>query len=117
MDGLKKALLSTASRIAEEVGLPEIKTREDVGGKVTPKLGKAGRPYRRIIKYERVGPLHRQVGIKWLHGECWPIMQTFFKHRFLHATKGWREYTGGPLMRMPYAPPALNPAAAFYGRR
>jgi hypothetical protein len=85
---------------------------------VTNKTGKKYRFGRRIINYERKGPLHRQVGIRWLHGESWPIMQSYFTHRFLHATKGWREYTGGPALRMPMAAMAGNTPypLRFFGR-
>jgi len=113
---IKDKLLSTASRAAEMIGLPKIQPRRS-DHQVTNQSGKRATPYRRIVGYERLGPLHRQVGIKWLHGEAWPIMQTYFKHRFLHATKGWREYTGGSRVRMPQASSGVPPRLAFYGRR
>lgn len=68
---------------------------------ITSSCGKKGTPLRRIIGYRHEGPYHRQVGLKWMLNEAWPIVQTYYKHHFLHATKGWRVYTGGPAMRIP----------------
>jgi hypothetical protein len=82
---------------------------------VTPKASGKHRPYRRIVHYDRSGPFHRQVGIKIIAGRIIPMMQTYFVHAFRHATKGPRVYTGGPNIRLPYAPPAASPVLAFYG--
>jgi hypothetical protein len=109
---------SAASR-AIHAGLgpvPEIRAAQRT--EVTRKRGMRGRPYRRIADYYRTGPFYRQVGGKWLQGEEWPIMETFFVHHFLHATKGWRTYTGGSVMRMPRANPPgyhVDRAREFYG--
>ena len=111
---IKKAIASGVSRAAESIGLPPIRAKQSHGF-VTPKAGKRASPARRITQYERLGPFHRQVGIKYLAGEGWPLMQTYFVHRFLHATKGWRTYIGGPNMTMPRPLPAVNHARAFYG--
>lgn len=82
---------------------------------ITPKASGKFRPYRRLVQYHRVGPLHRQVGIKIIAGKELPMMQTYFVHHFMHATKGPRKYSGGPSIRMPYAPQAVSPRVAFYG--
>lgn len=68
--------------------------RRKVG--VTPKSGQASTWYRGIIKYERRGPFHRQVGIQWRNGECLPIIRIGFEHWFLHVTKGWRKFHSVP---------------------
>lgn len=116
MRSIMGALLRTSSRHAIDAALPERKAVDDTPI-VSPKKGKRGKFCARLITYERGGPFHRQVGIKWLHGECWPIMQTYFKHRWLHATKGWREYTGGPSMRLPVTSNqgAVPRRISFYG--
>lgn len=57
---------------------------------------KRGQPYRRLIKYERKGPFHEQVGWKAKSpgaGVYIPLMRTVYRHHFLHATKGWRVAT------------------------
>lgn len=84
--------------------------------KVTKQTGKRGKFMRRIIGYERRGPYHRQVGIRWLHGESWPMMQTYFIHRFRHATKGVREYHGGSSMVMPMPRQLPQYPQRFFGR-
>lgn len=42
-------------------------------------------PYAKIIRYERVGPISRPNG-----------GPTYYLHRFLHATKGWRTFSRVP---------------------
>lgn len=83
---------------------------------VTKAAGKRGSFMRRIIGYTRTGPFHRQTGVRWLHGEAWPLMQTYFIHTFTHATKGKRKYVGGSVMRMPM-PRQLPPyPQRFFGK-
>lgn len=61
---------------------------------VTSTVGRRGAPYRKIIKYERDGPFYRQVGAS---PDGRPILQTYYRHRFLHATKGWRVNSHVPM--------------------
>lgn len=111
---IRKAISSGVSAAATALGLPDIKPAAPTGF-ITPTAGKPGSPARRLVRYERLGPFHRQVGLKWMAGESWPLMQTYFVHRLLHATKGWRTYVGGPNMTMPHPRRALNHAQMFYG--
>lgn len=112
----KKALASGTSKRALNRPTDAVEpTNHGTNAFVTPRAGKRGTPMRSIVAYERKGPFFRQVAEKFVSGEAWPVMQRYFVHRFKHATKGWREYTGGPVMTMPQAMPAINPARAFYG--
>lgn len=112
MTTLKDRFLSAASQIftkardvkeSVEQAAGLLKTRADrarLG--VTRKVGKPRTPYRHIIRYERKGPFLRQVGVRHVvsrsgQSRTIPIMQQFYVHRFLHATKGWREYANIPL--------------------
>lgn len=103
-------LRATASGLALDAGMSQdVKTLADGGLQVTQRAGKKGHAYRRIIGYKRTGPFHREVGIKWVSGESWPVMQTYFKHAFLHATKGWRTYESGATLRLPASLPQRRP--------
>lgn len=115
---LKDRLLGGVSRAASALGLPRIRAREP-SIEVTRKAGKRGTPYRRVISYERLGPFHRQVGVKWIAGEGIPLMETFFKHCYFHATKGLRIYEShSAAPRIPTSPNLMAKPArlAFYGR-
>jgi hypothetical protein len=112
MQSIRNHLLATAASVAENINVA-VRPRPIVSNKAS----KRGKPGRRIIAYDRVGPSQRQVGIKWLHGECWPIMQTYCKHMFLHATKGWRRYSGGAAPWLPRPVQAEHPLATFYGNQ
>jgi hypothetical protein len=107
-------LRNTAAKVVQKTssGMASLPGKSEV----TPKAGKPHSPFRRIVKYERKGPFYRQVGERWLAGESFPIMQAYYKHKYLHATKGWREYTGGPRMSIPHAFNHLPARLAFYGK-
>lgn len=55
---------------------------------------KRGQPFRRIIRFQRFGPLYRpaQSGERLPNGA--PKLEVFHEHRVFHATKGMRVYTG-----------------------
>lgn len=120
MNSILSKLLGTASRPAVDVGLHEMdvqKTKAASSPNVLRKLGKKGQKYRRLINYFRTGPFVRQVGSKWVAGEEWPLLHTFYVHHWLHATKGWRTYSGGAGMRLPNAlAPGAHPAMAMAAR-
>lgn len=108
-------LATTMAQMMNPAPAKEQPAKDDSGLTVQPHASRKYRPYRRVTKYHRVGPLHRQIAVKVMAHESWPVMQTFYEHHFLHATKGWRIYTGGPSMRMPFAPPANSARLSFYG--
>lgn len=112
--------LATESRLrgaaaAAYVKPDDSKARDDSGLTITPKASRVGVPYRRLIGYERTGPWHRQIGITIIGGKELPLMQTYFVHRYMHATKGPRAYTGSANMRLPFAPQNGSPRVRFYG--
>lgn len=57
--------------------------------------GAPGSIGRRIVRQRVLPAMHVQVGTR----NGLPVMKTVQVHRFLHATKGWREYHNG----MPFA--------------
>ena len=63
---------------------------------VTHKAGGRDTTLRRIIAYVRKGPFYRQIGVRVVGRLREPIMETYYEHRFLHATKGWRVYAHLP---------------------
>jgi hypothetical protein len=92
MPGIKDYLRNTASALAASIHLPRPReTQRQLG--ITRSAGKPRTEFRWIIATERLGPFFRQIGVK-KDGE--PIMQGHYIHRFLHATKGWREYLDVP---------------------
>lgn len=114
--GLAHASMAMARRAIAAPATEEQEAKAAMGDlAVTPKASGKHRPYRRLIKYDREGPLYRQIGVVRIGGVLRPIMQTYFLHRFKHATKGERVYSGGPTIRLPNAPPAVSPVLAFYG--
>lgn len=62
---------------------------------VRTKRARKRRPYRNIIRYELE---HDHVGDRTIMSEVGPITQPVFstRHRFLHATKGWRTFARVP---------------------
>lgn len=110
-----EALKGTASRAAETIasmGKPKGKVVEP-GLTVTAKCGKPGTPFRKIIRQEAMGVQFIQTGIRVVApGEGRPILERVERHRFLHATKGWRVYRDGlPGMARCHTPSfARNPA-------
>lgn len=112
---IDSALKGSASHVVERKAKVASSARGTTN-MVTPKAGKPGDPYRRIVRYERDGPYYREVGHRWLNGERFPIIQGFYNHRFLHATKGWRVYTGGERMTLPHTYRHAPARVAFYGR-
>lgn len=100
------------SALAATIQLPKANVAKRSAFTITNKAGKRGQMWRRIVRHEVVGPLHRQVGIKWVHGEDKPIMQVYREHKFLHATKGWRKYVHG----LPGFNPMRRPANIPSGR-
>lgn len=67
----------------------------------TRSMGPRRRTNTRIIDYSRTGPFYTQTGTRVIAGQELPILRTHYVHRYLHATKGWREYHGGPLFHLP----------------
>jgi hypothetical protein len=118
LSALAKALGSVTSKRAVAAGMDPVEelAKAKDPQQVSKKLGKKYRFGRRLIGYERRGPFQRQVEVKYLHGEAWPVMQEFYVHRLKHATKGWRAYTGGPALRMPYSMPVPPYPVRFFGR-
>jgi hypothetical protein len=112
---LRSALSATSSARAIETASP-VDYRKANDLTVSKKLGKQRSFGRRLIRYERLGPFHRQTGDRSIGGTILPMMQTYFLHRFLHATKGWREYLGGATLRVPMSPSMKQYPAAFFGR-
>lgn len=53
---------------------------------------KRGRPFRHYVAAKRQGPFWRQVGTDVANQ---PIIEKFYRHKFLHATKGWRTFARG----------------------
>jgi hypothetical protein len=97
------ALKGTASRAAEAIAnLTEKKTAGPTHV-VTAKAGKPGVPYRRIIAQEAMPVWYIQTGVNRKTGK--PRLERVEKHRFLHATKGWRVYSGG----LPYIKRSTTP--------
>lgn len=72
---------------------------------VTRPKSRRGMPNASLIDYKRVGPFYRQTGTRNIVGNTIPLMQEYYEHRFLHATKGWRVYHGGKAFRLPIAAP------------
>lgn len=95
MSRLKDFFQRSVSGLAATLHQPRFKAPSRQVG-VTRKLGKRGTLYRRIIAAERLGPFFQQIGIKWKGFTAEPIMRGYYIHRFLHATKGWREYLDVP---------------------
>lgn len=113
---LRDAMRSSGSGQAENLYQPALRRKEPTA-LASQRLGKKGKSHRRIIDYKRTGPFYRQVGTKTVADRVLPLMQTYWKHRFLHATKGWREYHGGQTIRIPRGPvPNWSRRATFYGR-
>lgn len=68
---------------------------------VTRSKGPRSKANSRIVDYKRTGPFYTQTGSRVIAGQEMPILRTHYVHRFLHATKGWREYHGGKLYHLP----------------
>lgn len=112
---VRAALLGSSSTRAVQSGSPvEFKTADDYS--ISKKRGKRIQFGRNFIRYERTGPFHRQIGERTIAGSILPVMETFFMHHILHATKGWRKYIGGAAMRLPQCPNGKSYPAAFFGR-
>jgi hypothetical protein len=88
------ALKATASRAAETIASIKPKSEaKEPQYTITAKAGKPGVPYRRIIAQKTDPVWFVQCGINPKDGT--PRLQRIERHRFLHATKGWRVYNGG----------------------
>lgn len=94
-------LLGATSTAAVLAGMPAM----DFGDRaaVTRRKGKRSVANSRIIDYQRSGPFYRQTGTRNIADNTLPIIVRYWVHRFLHATKGWREYHGGELFHLPSA--------------
>ena len=107
-------LTSTASvrtinaRIMDEepVVAPSNRVRRrgrDQGGR----MAAPGRPFRRYIQAERTGPFYREE-TRRVGDVIKTVLVKFYRHRFLHATKGWREFANGTPQIMPMRRPAIQ---------
>lgn len=115
VQAFKDVLASGVSRAAASVGGINRRVSAAARGTskmTTPHLGKRGTPHRRIIDYQRLGPFRRiindQPGGK-------PIVQAYFQHTLMHATKGMRRYNGGARLPIPAASTGVHPSRSFYG--
>lgn len=95
---LTKFLDSTSSMRALLTGY---KPEEQTLDTATRSMGPRRRANTRIIDYSRTGPFYTQIGVRVIAEQELPILRTHYVHRYLHATKGWREYHGGPLFHLP----------------
>lgn len=121
MKSLKDLLRTTHSPNAMLAGVTSGFEKNLIGTdkvSVTPQLGKKGTPMRRIIAYRREGPFYRQTGVRVVADSTIPMLQQWFSHHFQHATKGWRVFKGGPLLKLPQATalPMRRPAGNFPAR-
>lgn len=99
---LKDLLLSASSQRSILAGAPEMMALDDRSA-ITRTRGGKGKPNTRLIDYNRTGPFYQQTGISNIAGNILPRLKKFWRHRFLHATKGWREYHGGAVYHLPSA--------------
>lgn len=105
---IKDFLKRTASGLAAAVTLPSIRLKPEPQFKVSAKCAHKGTPFRRIIGHQVFADLIRQTGTVNVQGDSTPRLQQYSIHRFLHATKGWRQYT----RYMPRARPSTRPTSA-----
>lgn len=99
MSTFKDFLTGTASRAAAAIaGLKPKSAKAEPKFMVTHKAGKPGAPFRRIIAHVPLPARTVIAGVRYSEsGEQRLMVKTVVEHMFLHATKGWRNYSGGGL--------------------
>lgn len=112
--GLRALMHSTVSRRATSAALPPIRViKKDI---VTSECGARGAFGRRIIAHTQEGPFYRQTG--WAK-DGKPILKEYYRHHYLHATKGWREFVNGmpaaeqPKRHVTYAKKPRKPSKVY----